>query len=65
MTHALYCTDEHLDRSFAEQVTADVETLFTCIQCGSCTASCPTASRMTLSPQRISRLVRQIGRAHV
>ena len=58
MAHALYCTDEHLDRSFAEEVTADVESLFTCMQCGSCTASCPTASRMSLSPQRISRLIR-------
>lgn len=58
MTRALYCTDEHLDRSFAEQITSDVESFFTCIQCGSCTASCPTASRMTLSPQRLSRLIR-------
>lgn len=58
MARSLYCTDEHLDRCFAAQVTADVETLYTCIQCGSCTASCPTANRMTLSPQRMSRLIR-------
>lgn len=46
------------DPSFAGEILADPERLYTCIQCGSCTASCPTASRMTITPRRLSRLVR-------
>jgi len=32
--------------------------LKSCIQCGSCTASCPTANRMPISPQRLGHLIR-------
>lgn len=53
-----YWTEEQLDPSFAAQVTPDVEKLRTCIQCGSCTASCPTASLMSMSPRQLWGLVR-------
>ena len=53
-----YWTEELLDFSFAGHVSPDPETLLACIQCGSCTASCPTANRMTLSPQQLMRLIR-------
>jgi Fe-S oxidoreductase len=55
---ALYWTDESLDLDFARQVGPAAETLKSCMQCGSCTASCPTANRMTASPQRLGRLIR-------
>ena len=58
MTEALSWSDEQPDASFAAQVTPDVEKLLSCIQCGSCTASCPTADRMLASPRRLSRLIR-------
>lgn len=58
MTDALFWPDERPERSFASQVTPDVEALLSCIQCGSCTASCPTAGRMSISPRRLSRLIR-------
>jgi heterodisulfide reductase subunit D len=58
MTTALYWTEKELDLSFAGQVTPETEKLFTCIQCGSCTASCPTANRMKISPQTLMRLIR-------
>lgn len=57
MTGALYWTEAELDGSFAAQVIPDADKLFSCIQCGSCTASCPTAHRMNVVPQRLVRLV--------
>ena len=58
MTEALFRQDENPDRSFASEVAPDVEALLSCIQCGSCTSSCPTAGHMRISPRRLSRLVR-------
>ena len=46
MTGALYWTEAELDGSFAAQVSPDAERLLSCLQCGSCTASCPTADAM-------------------
>ncbi len=54
----LYWTDEELDLGFAGQVGPAADSLRTCIQCGSCTASCPTANRMVVSPHRLGRLIR-------
>jgi heterodisulfide reductase subunit D len=54
----LYWTDEEVDLTFARRVGPAAEALKTCIQCGSCTASCPTANRMDVSPQRLGRLIR-------
>ncbi len=41
----------HVDRSLAQQVTPGRwEKMLSCIQCGTCTASCPAAHAMDLSP---------------
>lgn len=57
---AFNLTREMLDHSFAETVAPDREKLLTCIQCGTCTASCPTAYAMDYTPRQLWRLV-QIG----
>jgi len=54
----LYWTDDEIDLAFARRVGPWAEKLKTCVQCGSCTASCPTATSMTVSPQRLGRLIR-------
>jgi heterodisulfide reductase subunit D len=54
----LYWTEAGGDPAFAREVLAEADRLYSCIQCGSCTASCPTANRMTITPHRLSRLVR-------
>ena len=57
---AFNLTREMLDHSFAETVAPDREKLLTCIQCGTCTASCPTAYAMDYTPRQLWRLV-QLG----
>lgn len=57
---AFNLTREMLDHSFAESVAPDREKLLTCIQCGTCTASCPTAYAMDYTPRQLCRLV-QVG----
>ena len=57
---AFNLTPEMLDHSFAETVAPDREKLLTCIQCGTCTASCPTAYAMDYTPRQLWRLV-QVG----
>jgi heterodisulfide reductase subunit C len=42
-------------------LTAVQEMMRACIQCGTCSASCPNASAMDLTPRRLWRLV-QLGR---
>ncbi|MBW2528534.1 MAG: (Fe-S)-binding protein [Deltaproteobacteria bacterium] len=54
----LYWTDGELDLAFARRLGPRAEDLRTCVQCGSCTASCPTAISMAVSPQRLGRLIR-------
>ncbi len=58
MTEALSEPDESPDHTFASEVTPDLGALLSCIQCGSCTAVCPTAGRMRVSPRQLARLVR-------
>jgi heterodisulfide reductase subunit D len=53
-----YWTGEFLDLSFASRLTDRPEVVYSCVQCGSCTASCPTANRMAVSPQGLVRLIR-------
>ncbi len=53
-------TREMLDHSFADQVAPDREKLLTCIQCGTCTASCQTAYAMDYTPRQLWRLI-QLG----
>ncbi|MEW5958415.1 MAG: (Fe-S)-binding protein [Chloroflexota bacterium] len=63
MTTLSFWNEEQMDFSFAAQVTPDIEKLRTCIQCGSCTASCPTANLMDLSPRQLWGLIR-LGLKH-
>ena len=59
MTETLDLTT--LDRTLAQQVTpGHWEKMLSCIQCGTCTASCPAAHAMDLSPRRMWRMV-QMG----
>ncbi|MGQ9467081.1 MAG: 4Fe-4S dicluster domain-containing protein [Anaerolineae bacterium] len=51
----------HVDRTLAQRVTPGRwEKMLSCIQCGTCTASCPAAPAMDLSPRRMWRMV-QLG----
>ncbi len=59
-TKAFDLNRDMLDHSFAETVAPDREKLLTCIQCGTCTASCPTAYAMDYTPRQLWHLV-QIG----
>ena len=49
-----------LDHTFVDKVAPDREKLLTCIQCGTCTASCPTAYAMDYTPRQLWRLI-QLG----
>ncbi|MDP2917823.1 MAG: 4Fe-4S dicluster domain-containing protein [Dehalococcoidia bacterium] len=53
-------TRDMLDPTFADLVAPDREKLLTCIQCGTCTASCPTAHAMDYTPRQLWRLI-QLG----
>ncbi|MGB9722540.1 MAG: (Fe-S)-binding protein [Chloroflexia bacterium] len=53
-------TREMLDHAFPDRVAPDKERLLSCIQCGSCTASCPTAYAMDYTPRQLWRLI-QVG----
>jgi len=48
------------DVKFGEKVTPDLEVLRTCIQCGTCSASCPTAYAMDYPPRQLWKLI-QLG----
>ena len=48
------------DHEFAEKLGPDKGKLFTCIQCGTCTASCPTAFAMDYNPRQLMRMI-QLG----
>jgi heterodisulfide reductase subunit D len=47
-----------LDRTLAKQVTPEWEQLLSCIQCGTCSASCPTAFAMDYTPRQLWHMVR-------
>lgn len=49
-----------LDSGFSQEVTPDLEVLRTCIQCGTCSASCPTAYAMDYTPRQLWKLI-QLG----
>lgn len=57
---AFHLTRDMLDHTFAGTVAPDREQLLTCIQCGTCTASCPTAYAMDYTPRQLWRLI-QVG----
>lgn len=46
-----------LDHTFIGLVSPDQKKLLTCIQCGTCTASCPTAYAMDYTPRQLWRLI--------
>jgi heterodisulfide reductase subunit D len=48
------------DIGFGEEVTPDLSVLNTCMQCGTCSASCPTAYAMDYTPRQLWKLV-QLG----
>ncbi len=47
-----------LTADFTEQVTPDWEDLFSCMQCGTCTSSCPTAYAMDYTPRQLWQMMR-------
>ncbi len=49
-----------LDFEFGAEITPDLDVLRTCIQCGTCSASCPTAYAMDYTPRQLWKLV-QLG----
>jgi heterodisulfide reductase subunit D len=49
-----------LDTEFSKEVTPDLEVLRSCIQCGTCSASCPTAYAMDYTPRQLWKLI-QLG----
>jgi heterodisulfide reductase subunit D len=48
------------DTKFGQEVTPDLSVLNTCIQCGTCSASCPTAYAMDYTPRQLWKLI-QLG----
>jgi heterodisulfide reductase subunit D len=42
----------------AERVTPEWEKLFSCMQCGTCTSSCPTAYAMDYTPRQLWQMMR-------
>ncbi|NIN69280.1 MAG: 4Fe-4S dicluster domain-containing protein [Anaerolineae bacterium] len=51
---------QELDFEFGKEVTPDLHVLRTCMQCGTCSASCPTAYAMDYTPRQLWKLV-QMG----
>ena len=51
-------TEELLDRDFVIQVEPDWQKLLTCIQCGTCSASCPAAELMDYAPRQLWQMMR-------
>ena len=47
-----------LDPTLAERVTLEWEKLFSCMQCGTCTSSCPTAFAMDYAPRQLWQMLR-------
>jgi len=56
----LHLTAVKRDPAFADRLSPDGRLLRRCIQCGTCTASCPASPAMDLSPRRMWRMV-QLG----
>ena len=50
-------TETKRDPTFADRLTPAAHQLRTCIQCGTCTASCPAAYAMDITPRQMWRMV--------
>jgi heterodisulfide reductase subunit D len=48
---------EEIDRQFIKQVEPDWRKMLTCIQCGSCSVSCPAGPLMDYAPRELWRLM--------
>ena len=46
------------DPALAERVTPEWEKLFSCMQCGTCTSSCPTSYAMDYAPRQLWQMLR-------
>jgi heterodisulfide reductase subunit D len=55
--HVLEINGEVIDLGFAREKGFDAEKLSTCIQCGTCSSSCPTYFAMDVSPRRLWRML--------
>jgi len=53
----LEITEDTLDLAFAEEQGFDAEKLATCLQCGTCSSSCPTYFAMDIPPRKLWRMV--------
>jgi len=51
-------TDEQFDRDFIVQVEPDWRKLATCLQCGTCSASCPAVALMDYPPRQLWEMLR-------
>lgn len=49
---------DEMDREFIKQIEPDWRKMMTCIQCGSCSVSCPAGQLMDYAPRELWRLVR-------
>jgi heterodisulfide reductase subunit C len=59
-SEVIVLTDIKRDLAFGDRLTPTGHQLSTCIQCGTCTASCPSASAMDITPRKMWRMV-QLG----
>lgn len=59
-SEVIVLTDVKYDPAFGDRLTPAGLELRTCIQCGTCTASCPSASAMDITPRTMWRMV-QLG----
>ena len=50
-------TEDVVDLSFAEEQGFDAAKLATCLQCGTCSSSCPTYFAMDIPPRKLWRMV--------
>jgi heterodisulfide reductase subunit D len=60
VTEILDLTTCQVDIKFGEEITPDLDELRTCIQCGTCSASCPTGYAMDLTLRQLWKLI-QLG----
>ena len=65
--HLLIKYEEELDKGFAATIAkmAHGEKFLTCIQCGTCSATCPVSHFMDFTPRRIIAMVREGFREEV
>ena len=59
-SEVIVLTDIKRDFAFGDRLTPVGHHLSTCVQCGTCTASCPSASAMDITPRKMWRMV-QLG----